>query len=122
MVLLSNRVHIFARPQFRDELIWCFGTVLGCGEPVSIRLPGVPEPVLGFRFPGGGALSIEFTDDAPDGQDPRGGAWLELQSDDPAALREKILAAGLPTVEHPGHDFYFAAPGGQVFSVEAASH
>jgi hypothetical protein len=54
MVSLSNRVHIFARPQFRDDLIWCFRTVLGCGDPVSIRLPGVAEPVLGFRFPTAG--------------------------------------------------------------------
>ena len=121
MVMLSNRVHIFARPHFKDDLIWCFGSVLECGDPVSIRLPGVPEPVLGFRFPDGGALSIEFTDEAPEAHHRRGGAWLELQSDDPSALRDKIPAAGLPEVEHAGHDFYFAAPGGQVFSVEAAS-
>ena len=121
MVSLSNRVHIFARQQFRDDLIWCFSTVLGCGDPVSIRLPGVAEPVLGFRFPDGGALSIEFTEDAPAAQHPRGGAWLELKADDPSALRDKILSAGLPEVKHPGHDFYFVAPGGQVFSVVAAS-
>ena len=121
LVSLSNRVHIFARPRFKDELIWCFSTVLDCGDPVSIRLPGVAEPVLGFRFPDGGALSIEFTDDAPEAQHPRGGAWLELKSDDPSALRDKILAAGLPEVKHAGHDFYFVAPGGQVFSVEGAS-
>jgi hypothetical protein len=54
-------------------------------------------------------------------QPPLGGARLELQTDDPAALRDKVLAAGLPEITHAGHDFYFAAPGGQVFSVEATS-
>jgi hypothetical protein len=121
VISLGSRAHIFAPPHLRAELIWCFGTVLGCGEPASIPLPGVAEPVLGFRFPNGGSLSIEFTDDAPDSQPPHGGAWLELQTDDSAALRDKVLAAGLPQITHAGHDFYFAAPGGQVFSVEATS-
>ena len=121
MISLGSRAHIFAPPHLRAELTWCFGTVLGCGEPVSIPLPGVTEPVLGFRFPNGGSLSIEFSDAVPDSQHPRSGAWLELQTDDPAALRDKVLAAGLPGIKHPGHDFYFAAPGGQVFSVEATS-
>ena len=76
---------------------------------------------MGVRFPDGGALRIEFTDEEPEAQRRRSGAWLELQSGDPSAVRDKILAAGLPEMEHTGHDFYFVAPGGQVFSVEAAS-
>jgi hypothetical protein len=45
------------------------------------------------------------------------GAWLELRAEDPAALLRAALDAGLPQVEHPGHPYYFMAPGGQVFTI-----
>jgi hypothetical protein len=44
-----------------------------------------------------------------------GGAWLEVTTDDPSAVQQKVLDAGLPQLRHPGNDFfYFQAPGGQV--------
>jgi hypothetical protein len=49
MISLGSRVHIFAPPHLRAELTGCFGTVLGCGEPLSIPLPGVTEPILGIE-------------------------------------------------------------------------
>jgi len=72
--------------------------------------------MLLVRFPGGGNLSIEFLEEAPDDDTPRLGAWLELRAEDPEALLQAALAAGLPRVEHPGHPYYFIAPGGQVFT------
>ena len=54
-------------------------------------------------------------------QHPRRGAWLEPRTDDPVALRDKVLAVGLPEIKHPGHDVSFAAPGGQVLSVQPTS-
>jgi hypothetical protein len=53
-------------------------------------------------FPGGGHLSIEFTDDAPDDDQPRLGAWLELRADDPAAVLQAALDAGLTPGQAPG--------------------
>jgi hypothetical protein len=42
--------------------------------------------------------------------------WLELKTDDPAAMKEKILAAGALEIENWDKEhFYFQAPGGQVF-------
>ena len=114
----SNRAHIFASPKVKEKLIWCFRDVLGCGAPMSLNAPGLKEPILAFRFLGGGSFSIEFTDDALDEQGARRSAWLEIWSDDPGALKRKILAAGLPQVTYPAtNTFYFAAPGGQVFGV-----
>ncbi|HEV8561263.1 MAG TPA: hypothetical protein VGR06_33475 [Actinophytocola sp.] len=112
---------MFAHPSTREGLRWCFDTVLGCGPEISLALPGLSEPVLAYRFRGGGSVSIEFTTDGLDKAAARRGAWLEIQADDPEALKQKILDAGLPEVTHPGHDFYFAAPGGQVFTVVPAS-
>ena len=41
----------------------------------------------------------------------------ELRAEDPDALMQAALAAGLPQVKHPGHPHYFMAPGGQVFTI-----
>jgi len=114
----SNRAHIFASPNVKDRLIWCFCEILGCGTPASMDAPGLAQPILAFRFPGGGSLSVEFTEDALDEQAARRGAWLEIWSDDPRALRQKLLDAGLPQVKYaPTSTFYFAAPGGQVLGI-----
>src|SRR5207237_8778714 len=121
MTALGDNVHIFARPHRRQELGRTFGTVLGCGPVETLQHPGIAEPILLVRFPGGGHLSIEFTDDAPDGDSPRLGAWLELRADDPAELWRTALDAGLREVKHPGHPYYFMAPGGQVFTIAPRS-
>jgi hypothetical protein len=121
MIALGSNVHIFARPHRRDQLAWCFETALGCGPVRTVGWPGINELMLLVGFPGGGHLSIEFTDDAPDDEQPRLGAWLELRADDPAAVLQAALDAGLTQITHPGHPYYFMIPGGQVFTIAPAS-
>ena len=116
VIALGSNVHIFARPHRRAELAACFETVLR--SPVrTVEFPGIDQPMLVVSFPGGGHLSIEFTDEAPDGEQPRLGAWLELRADDPAAVLQAAREAGLTEVKHPGHPYYFMIPGGQVFTI-----
>jgi hypothetical protein len=120
VIALGSNVHIFARPHRRRELAQCFESVLG--SPVrTVEFPGTDQPMLVVSFPGGGHLSIEFTDDAPDDEQPRLGAWLELRADDPAAVLQAALEAGLTEVKHPGHPYYFMIPGGQVFTIAPTS-
>lgn len=73
------------------------------------------------RCPGGEHLSIEFIEDVPDDDRPRLGAWLELRTEDPAALMRRALEAGLTEVKHPGQPYYVMAPGGQVFTIAPMS-
>ena len=118
VIVLSNSVHLYVRPEYKERLAWCFTTLLGCEQVVSPDAPKLPVPILAFRFPGGGSLSVEFTADALDEQQARWGAWLEVRTDDAAALQRRVLEAGLPRLKHPGNDhFYFAAPGGQVLRI-----
>jgi len=117
---LGNNVHIFARPHRREELRRCFETVMGCQRVADVTHHAMPEPMLVAYFPGGGNLSVEFTADAPDEDHPRFGAWLELRAEDPAAVMQAALDAGLQEVKHPGHPYYFMLPGGQVFTVAPA--
>ena len=122
MIALSNSVHIYVRPESREKLVWCFTSILGCEPVASSDAPGLPAPILAFRFPGGGALSVEFTEDALDEHQARKGAWLEVTADgDAAAVRQRVIEAGLPLLKHPANDhFYFAAPGGQVLRIVQA--
>jgi hypothetical protein len=117
MIALGSNVHIFARPARREELGRCFEAILGAGAARTIEYPGIDQPMLLVSFPGGGHLSVEFVDEAPDDEQPRLGAWLELRADDPAATWQAALDAGLAEVRHPGHPYYFMMPGGQVFTV-----
>jgi hypothetical protein len=113
---LGNNVHIFAQPRRRQDLTWCFEEVLGC--PVrTVEHPRMAEPMLLVSFPDGGHLSVEFVPEAPDDEDIRLGAWLELKTADPARVMQAAVDAGLRRVEHPGHPYYFMAPGGQVFTI-----
>ena len=121
MIALGSNVHIFARPHRRQDLTWFFETVLRCGPVATIEHPGMDQPMLLVSFPGGGNLSIELVDDAPDGDHPRLGAWPELRAEDPAAIMRSVLDAGLTQAEHPGHPYYFIAPGGQVFTIAPAT-
>jgi hypothetical protein len=122
-VAFGNRTHIFARPSVKEKLTWCLTTVLGCGAPASLNARGLSEPILAWKFPGGGSLSVEFTEDALDERQARRGAWLEIWSSDPAALKKTILDAGLTQVHYgPTNTFYFVAPGGQVLGVVSGDH
>ena len=117
MIALGNNVHIFARPIRRDALKWLFETVLQCGPVATVDLPGLAAPMLVVRLPDGGSVSMEFIEDAADADQPRFATWLELRTADPAALMQRVLEAGLKEVKHPGHPYYFMAPGGQVFTI-----
>jgi hypothetical protein len=114
---LGHNVHLFARPDRRAELVRCFEDALGCGPVATIEHPGMVEPMLLVSFGDGGHLSIEFIEDAPDSNQPRLGAWLELRDEDPAGLMRRALEAGLVEVKHPGHPYYVMVPGGQVFTI-----
>lgn len=121
MIALGSNAHIFARAARREELIRCFEAIVGEGTVRLLEHPGIAEPMLLVTFPGGGHLSVEFTDEAPDDDEPRLGAWLELRASDPAAMFRVALDAGLVEVRHPGHPHYFMIPGGQVFTVAPAN-
>ena len=120
MIGLGNNVHVFAQPHRREGLQRLFEDLLEV--PVaSVEHPGMTEPMLVIRFPQGGALSIEFTPDAADSEEPRLAAWLELRSVEPEAVMERLISAGVRQVQHPGHPYYFMAPGGQVFTIAPAT-
>lgn len=120
-ISLSDRVHIFVRPDAMERLIAFFTSIVGLDAPIHVELPGRPLPILVFTFPNGASLSVEFTNDAPDEASLNRGAWLELVADDSSELERRIIQSRLPRVDYAGSDgFYFQAPGGQVMRIASA--
>jgi hypothetical protein len=119
-VALGSRAHLTVQSQFKSPFVEFFSSTLGCGPPAELRSAALSEPILAFRFPGGGSLSVEFSPDAPDDRQLRRGAWLELRTDNVGDTISRVLAAGAPQVIYAATStFYFAAPGGQVFGIVA---
>lgn len=118
MTGLGNRVHIFANPETRDQVTSFFTTILGCEEAGDTDPVHLPPEIQLFRFPDGSAISVEYAEVALTMRDARRGAYLEVRTDDPVALRQQVTDAGLSQVHYPGTGFfYFQAPGGQVWRI-----
>ncbi len=118
MIALSNSIHLYARPDTKEQLLEFFTSILGLQAVTSADAVGSPEPIYAFAFANGASLSVEFTEDALSDQQAQRGAWLELRTDDAVGLQQKVQAFGLPRVVHPYTPFfYIQAPGGQVFRI-----
>ena len=118
MISLSDSIHLYARPDTREQLLEFFTSILGLEAVTSSDAVGTPEPIYAFKFSNGASLSVEFTDDALSDQQAQRAAWLELRADDAVELRQKLQDAGLARVVHPYTPFfYIQAPGGQVFRI-----
>ncbi len=122
MIALSNSIHLYVRPDSKEQFLEFFTRILGFEAVASSDALGSPEPIYAFEFSNGAGLSVEFTEDALSDQQARRGAWLELRTDDAAGLQQKVQAFGLPRVVHPYTPFfYIQAPGGQVFRIVSSN-
>jgi hypothetical protein len=118
MLALSNSVHLYARPETKQQFLEFFTRILGLQATESSDALGSPEPIYAFEFSNGASLSVEFTEDALTDQQALRGAWFELRTDEAVGLQQHVLAAALPRIVHPYTPFFYVqAPGGQVFRI-----
>lgn len=124
IVAMGARVHLFVRPDKREEFISLWRDVLKCN--VVERDFGMDHPIALVVFPDGSSFSVEFSGLAPEHysgtqlDDERAfrGAWLEFKTHDAAAIEQKLHDAGIRSFRHPPSPHtYFSAPGGQVFRI-----
>lgn len=121
---LGARVHIFVRPERREQFTRLFGDVLE--TEVTEHDFGLPHPILLVSLPDESRFSVEFSDLAPDADAEGGsddarafrGAWIEFLTPDLAGCHQRLDEANVPSFRHPGSIHrYFSAPGGQVFRI-----
>lgn len=76
MIALSNSIHIYARPDTKEQLLAFFTNILGLQAVESAVAVGSSEPIYAFAFANGASLSVEFTEDALSDQQAQRGRGL----------------------------------------------
>ena len=66
MIALSNSIHLYARPDVKEQFLEFFTSLLGLEAIESSIALGSSEPIYAFKFSNDARLSVEFTEDALD--------------------------------------------------------
>jgi len=107
----GNHIRLTAAVSSREKIKKFYGEILGC----QIK-PHPDKPTDIVQFPDGVFMGINYEKDFLSENQALQGAWLELKTDDPAGMKEKLLNFGVREIEYPDKsNFYFQAPGGQVY-------
>ncbi len=115
-ITMGNHSKIVARPAEQDRIRSFYRDLLGC------TLTKQTKDIDYIRFQDGFFIAVLYQDAVASPDELRQAIWLELRTDEPAALRDKIIAFGVHSIEMPGAEhLYFQAPGGQVFRVVGVS-
>lgn len=115
-VSLGDNSKLTALPSERDRIRKFYRDVLGC--PATKE----SERIDIFRVGSGFYLGVVYDDSNLGPSEGLKAIWLDLRTDRPEELRQKILDFGIKGIafwdkEH----FYFQAPGGQVFRLVGSS-
>jgi catechol 2,3-dioxygenase-like lactoylglutathione lyase family enzyme len=104
-----------ALPSERDRIQQFYRDVLGCHVSHFSKSDSIH---LGSGF----FISVFYRETAAPEPRLQKSIWLELRTNNPGKLKNKILEfGGITTLEPPGdrEHFHFQAPGGQVFRIVA---
>jgi len=111
-VTIGNHSKIVAPFAEQYRIRSFYRDVLGC------TLTKETTKVDYVKFQDGFFMAVLYQDDVASPEELRLSVWLELRTNELAALRNKITAFGVHSIEIPGAEhLYFQAPGGQVFRV-----
>lgn len=109
---IGNHAKFTAQPSDRPTIRQFYRDVLGC--TITKRSNEIDFFRLGDNF----FFAAIYDEDAPLGGEAVKSIWLELKSNDPAALSQRIREFGVTELDTWDKDrLYFQAPGGQVFRV-----
>ena len=109
-IALGENSKMVIRPSERDRVQRFYRDVLGCR--VTTKSNGMDLIRLGTDF----YIGAVYDDSALSDADRLNSIWLDLRTENPIELKQKILEFGCQEVEFWDKEhFYFQAPGGQVF-------
>ena len=112
-ISIGNHLKMHVHKDLKPKVIEFYETILGCKRLTSSSPAGEV-----FIFEGNFFLGIAFLEKANilSEQDLLKAAWMELKTEDPEKLKERLQKFGVKEVDYHDKDhFYFQAPGGQVF-------
>jgi catechol 2,3-dioxygenase-like lactoylglutathione lyase family enzyme len=109
-VILGNHTAVFAARSDQDRIRKFYCDILGC--KVRVNTDEVDRFQLDdFHF------CFVYQSTALDESDFLKAIYLELKTDNPEEMKQKILAFGAKKLDVPDPHLYFQAPGGQVFKL-----
>ena len=113
---LGENSKLTALPSERDRIRKFYKDVLGC--PATRESERIDIFSIGTNF----YLGIVYDNSALSPADSLKAIWLDLRTDHPEELKQKILDFGVKGIEFWDKEhFYFQAPGGQVFRLVGSS-
>jgi hypothetical protein len=113
---LGENSKFFAKPSERDRIRKFYRDVLGCAATKE------SESIDIFRIGTSFYLGVVYDNSALSASDNLKSIWLDLRTDRPEELEQKILNFGIKGIEFWDKEhFYFQAPGGQVFRLVGSS-
>lgn len=107
-VILGNHTAVFAARSEQDRIRKFYRDVLGC----KVRVAN--DEVDRFQLDEAHFCFV-YQSAALDESDFLKATYLELKTDNPEEMKQKILAFGVKKLDVPDPHLYFQAPGGQVF-------
>ena len=115
-VSLGENSKLTVIPAERDRVRKFYQEILGC--PATRESERIDIFRLGTTF----FLGVVYSEHASTAAEARKAIWLDLRTDQPEALKAKILQFGIQEIEFWDKErFYFQAPGGQVFRLVGTS-
>ncbi len=109
-VSLGEHSKLTVRPSERDQVRKFYQDILEC--PATKRSKEIDVFKIGDTF----YLGVVYADSALSKEDCMKSIWLELCTENPEELKNKILESGIKEIEYRDKEhFYFQAPGGQVY-------
>ncbi|MDE3057277.1 MAG: VOC family protein [Bacteroidota bacterium] len=109
-ISLGEHSKLTVHPSEREKIRKFYRDVLEC--PVTKESEAVDIFQIGNNF----YLGVVYDDSALNMENCLKAIWLELRTDHPEKLKQKILRFGIGELEYWDKEhFYFQAPGGQVF-------
>jgi hypothetical protein len=115
-VSLGENSKLTALPSERASIRKFYQDVLGCPQTRE------SDRADFFRIGSNFYLGVVYDDFALSVSDRMKSIWLELRTDSPEELKQKILKLGIQEIEYWDKEhFYFQAPGGQVFRLASTT-
>lgn len=109
-IIIGNHLASYAAHADQDRIRRFYRDVLGC--KVNVAGDEVDRYQLEDFH-----IIVVWSDNALPASGFLSATYLELKTDDPAALQRKLAAFGVHQLEVPDPHCYFQAPNGQVFRV-----
>lgn len=113
MIILGNHLKATSHSSQREKVRSFYKDILQCEMLTSPR----PDFDI-FQFQNNTFYGVFYTEDCLTDKDHVKATWLEIKTKDVQKLKNEVIKFGVTEIDYADKaNFYFQAPGGQVFRI-----